>query len=178
MDVRELIPRTRRAIEGPAPLAPGAQGYLDDDQVEALIADAVADVIFYTGGLFAHTLSVTTRDATTNAPTGWDVDPALEESEATVVVATAALAHFFHAFRDLKVAEEIADEGSRWSYNLSANLVLEQMRMLRDARAKALERIEFANPVPTVFVNLLEARDAVTARAIEPYSVSSSVGGL
>jgi hypothetical protein len=170
-DLKELIPRTRRAIEGPAG-APAAS--LDDDQVLGLIADAVADVIFYTGGLFGHQLLVTDREDTYNAPKAWSVEPALEPDEETVVIATAALAHFFHAFRDLKVQEEIANEGARWSYSLSANLVLEQMKLLRTARDTALEQVAASNPIPTVFINLLEQRDLATARAIEPYAV----GGL
>lgn len=163
-DLKELIPRTRRAIAGPA-----GDATLTDDQVLALIADAVAEVVFYTGGLFGHTLIVTGRDTSYNAPNAWAVDPALEDAEATVVVATAALGFFFHEFRDLKVHETITNEGAAWDYDLSANLVLEQMKALRAQRDTALEAVMRAHPVPAVWINLIEARDYVTAHAIEPW---------
>lgn len=163
----ELIPRTRRALGGPV----AANTTLTDDEVKALIADAVAEVVFYTGGVFGHQLLVTNRDGTYNAPDEWAIDPALDEAETTVIVAQAALSYFFHEFRDLKVQEEIANEGASWSYSLSANLVLEQMKMLREARDKALDNISAL--IPVVWVNLLEARDAATAAAIEPYAVGA-----
>lgn len=169
----ELIPRTRRAIAGPGGVLPANVADLTDDQVKGLIADAVAEVVFYTGGVFGHQLLVTGRDGTYNAPSEWAVDPPLEEEEATVIVASAALAYFFHEFRDLKVQETIANEGASWTYQLSANLVLEQMRMLRAQRDRALDQLSANNPLPTVWVNLLEARDAAADAAIEPYAVGS-----
>lgn len=169
----ELIPRTRRALMGPGNVMPAGVADLTDDQVKALIADAVAEVVFYTGGVFGHQLLVTDRDGTYNAPSDWAVDPALEESEATVITAQAALTFFFHEFRDLKVQETIANEGASWTYQLSANLVLEQMKMLRAARDRALDQLSALNPVPTLWVNLLEARDAATDAAIEPYALGA-----
>lgn len=173
-DLAELIPRTKRAIEGPAGTAGPA---LTDDQVKGLIADAVAEVVFFTGGVFGHQLLVTARDATYNAPSEWEVDPVLEPDEETVIVACAALAYFFHEFKDLKVSEQIANEGAQWQYQLSANVVLEQMRGLRSIRDAALERVADNHMIPTQWVNLLEARDLVAATAVEPFQVSSGAGG-
>lgn len=176
MDLRELIPRTRRAVEGPAVLPDGTAGRLTDDQVLALIADAVADVIFYTGGLFGHTLTATERDATYNAPTNWSVDPDLKLEEETVIIANAALSFFFHEFRDLKVHETIANEGASWDYDLSANLVLQQIKLLQEQRQQALDRILDSHHVPTVWVDTLWAREIAGIHAIQRFH-ELGVGG-
>jgi hypothetical protein len=60
-DVRTLIPRVRRALDGPAATSPLADAStLTDDEVTAVIADAIADILLYTGGstVFGHTLEV------------------------------------------------------------------------------------------------------------------------
>lgn len=163
-----LIPQVRRAIDGPA--ATGADSpatTLTDTQLKGLIADAVAEVIFYTGGLFGHELVVTERDATYGAPTDWEVDPELTDAEATVIVVTAALNHFFHIIRDLKVAETIRDEGAEWTYQLSAQLLTEQVRYLQNAREQALTQVEAAQPVGVAFVDLVHGRDRAIVHAIE-----------
>lgn len=169
-DLKTLIPQTRRAIDGPAATAPDAPSTtLDDDQVKALIADAVAELIFHTGGLFGHELVVTGRDDAYNAPDEWEVDPDLELPEATVIVSQAALNHFFHVVRDLKVQEAIRDEGGEWSYSLSAQLLVERMRYLIRLRDDSLAKVEAQHPIPTVFVSILHERDRLVAEAVEPY---------
>lgn len=168
-DLKVLIPRTRRAIDGPAATTPDAPSTtLDDGQVKALIADAVAEVIFYTGGLFGHELQVTHRDESYGAPDEWAVDPELTEAAGTVIVATAALNHFFHIIRDLKVQESIADEGSSWTYSLSAQLLTERVRYLQRVRDDALELVEGAGTL-TAFVDLVHGRDRAIVHAIESY---------
>jgi hypothetical protein len=168
-DLKTLIPRTRRAIDGPrATDAAAPSTTLSDAQLLGLIADAVAEVVFYTGGVFGHQLVVTDRDATYNAPNAWAVDPELTEAEATVIVSTAALNHFFYVAQDLKVQEAIRDEGSEWSYSLSAQLLLERVRHLQRDRDQALELVEAQQAVSTVWVNLLHERDRYVAEAIEP----------
>src|SRR3954452_10199303 len=119
MDVKTLVPRTRRAIDGAAAdtqESPSAS--LNDAQVMALVADAAADIIFYSQGRWGHTLAGADPDDY-GAPTTWAIDPDLALEEQTVVVAQAALNHFFHLFKTIKVQEEIADESRRWSYSLS-----------------------------------------------------------
>jgi hypothetical protein len=169
-DLRTLIPQTRRAIDGPAATAPDSpSATLTDDQLLGLIADAVAEVIFYTGGLFGHELIVTGRDDVYGAPSEWEIDPELAEPEKTVIVAQAALDHFFSVVRDIKVAETIRDEGAEWSYQLSAQLLIERVRYLTKIRDEALMVLQAEHPVPTVWVSLLHERDMAVALAIEPY---------
>ena len=143
-DTQVLIPRVRRALEGPDALmgsAAVASSDLSDDQINDVVADAIADVIFYSGGLFGHTLEVTARDATYLAPTAWLVDPALTDAEATVIVAQAALNYFFSWAKTIKTSQRIADEGQEWEYSLSAQLLVEQIKALREARDRALEQL-------------------------------------
>src|SRR4051794_27941745 len=120
-DVRSLLPRVRRAVEGPFALPPELN--LADAQVEALAADALADIILFTTGLWGHKLIVAERDDATGAPLHWNIDPELSPEEESVVAAQAAIQYFFHAFRNMKVSETIRNEGREWSYTISANLL-------------------------------------------------------
>lgn len=168
-NVTTLIPRLRRAIDGPT--GNGLAAPLTDDQVKAAAADAIADVIFYTGGLFGHQLVVTGRDAAANdAPSDWAVDPELAPEEETVIVAQAAINFYFHYFKQLKSSERIANEGQEWEYSVSANVIKAQFDQLVAARDRALEQVERSHPVPTVFAGFLEARDYLTSQLIEPWT--------
>jgi hypothetical protein len=179
-DVRVLIPRTRRALEGPTASASGAPGAtLLDEQVEALIADAIADVILNTGGLFGHELIVTERDEVYGAPTAWKTNEELSESESTVIVAQAALSYFFFQIRTMKVSETQQREGQSWTWSISANALTEWIRFLRDQRDRALEVIAMEKGVALdAYESFIAVRDVATARTIEPWvpAVNSSGG--
>lgn len=178
-DVRVMIPRVRRALEGPGSTGPLADSaVLTDDQVTALIADAIADVILYSGSAFGHELVVTSRDAHYMAPDAWEVDPEFSQPEQSVIVAQAALGYFFHQLKDLKVSEEISDEASTWKYQLSSTLIRDQMKMLQDARDRALTAVELAASVGLdVYISYLEERDSIASRLIEPWVQPWSGGG-
>lgn len=180
-DTRVLIPRVRRAIEGPDSVsgsAAVAAGNLTDDQVNAVVADAIAGVIFYSEGLFGHTLEVAERDAVYMAPTAWLVDPELTDAEATVIVAQAALDHFYIFAKGLKVSEEITDEGQTWRYSLSAQSLSDQIKGLRADRDRALEillneGIELSDD----WISTIAERDAQTSAMIEPWVGGYGYGG-
>jgi hypothetical protein len=179
-DVRVMIPRVRRAIDGPSavsPLSPSTT--LNDDEVEALIADAVANIILNTGSAFGHTLEVSARDPFYLAPTAWIVDPEFTEAEGSVVVAEAALTFYFHKFQELKVQEEISDEGQTWSWQISASLVRDQMKMLQDARDRALEVVMQSSGLNLdSYVSYIEVRDRATSLYIEPWIADNGgIGG-
>ena len=174
-DVRVLIPQTRRALDGPtATSSASVSSTLDDEQVKGLIADAIAEIIFFTGGLFGHELTVAERDEVYNAPTEWTVDPPLEPHEAVVITSQAALTYFFHYLRDMKVQETIRDEGQEWSYTLSTSVLRDYLKYLAALRDKALEQVQ--EPMPVAFINLLHERDAAVAMAIEPYFYGELTG--
>jgi hypothetical protein len=169
-DTRVLIPRVRRALEGPDSVsgsAAVAAGGLLDDQVNALIADAIANIILYTGGLFGHTLEVEDRDDEYMAPIAWSVDPELSEAEGGVIVAQAALDYYFDFARGMKVSQRIADEGQ---------LLTEQLKFLIGERDRALELIGEENSGLETWTNFIAVRDAQTSAIIEPW-LGGGVGG-
>lgn len=180
-DVRVLIPRVRRAIDGPeatSPAAPAAT--LTDDQITGLIADAVADIVLYTGGLFGKALEVVSRDEHYQAPSAWRTSAELSEDEGTVIGAQAALSFHFHKLRDLKVSERIANEAQEWEYSFSANTLRDYLAELRAARDRALESISAnANVAVDAYESFIAVRDAATSFIIEPWVDSNSGrGGL
>lgn len=174
-DVAEITPRVRRAVEGPVPVAPGDA--LTDGQILALTADAIADVILFTNGQWGHQLIATHRDAISNAPDGWAVDPGLQLEEESMIAAQAALVYYFHIFKDMKVSERIKNEGQEWEYALSANVVRDQIAALRDQRDRALASLLAAHPVLARYASFLQVRDRVASAYLEPWVLGGGLGG-
>jgi hypothetical protein len=164
----------RRTLEGPQALGSGVGGSeLGDDAINGVIADAVANLILFTGGLFGHTLEVTERDEAYMAPSAWRVDPELSEAEASLVALQAALDYFFFALKGMKVSETIKDEATEWSYSVSANALTEFLKLLRSQRDQLIGAINQGQGLEA-WINLLAVRDAVTTAAIEPYSMTGA----
>lgn len=61
-DVAELTPRVRRALEGVKALEESDPARLTDDQVEAAAADAIGDLILYTGGAWGKIIEIVPED--------------------------------------------------------------------------------------------------------------------
>lgn len=173
-DVRELIPRVRRAIEGPVPQSSGA---LTNDQVLALAADAAADIILFTAGLWNHKLIAVERDAETNVPTEWGIDPQLEFEEESVIAAQAAISFFFYAVRDMKTSESIVNEGQTWEWQISANVLRDQIKFLQEQRDLALAALARRNPVMARYASILAVRDRLGAAVLEPFTYGSGLLG-
>lgn len=163
-DIRVLIPRVRRAVEGV-----GTPQVLTPDQIKDLIADAVADVILFTGGLWGHELIVTARDPITGSASEYATSEPLTLAEGSVIAAQAALTHVFQQLKELKVQETIRDEGQEWSYTISAQALRDYLKFLQGQRDLALAEVEAQHPIPTAFVSFLHERDALVARAVEPF---------
>jgi hypothetical protein len=179
-DTRVLIPRVRRNLDGPhASASAAAANTLSDDEVNALIADALADLILYSGGsnVFGHSLVVSARDSYYMAPTAWQTSEALDEWEISVVVAQAALGYFIHEIKALKTSERIADEGQEWEYSIAASVLTEQIKALQRARDEAIEVLKGRNTISDSYLSFLSVRDATTAALIEPYTDGGSGGG-
>jgi hypothetical protein len=152
-DTRVLIPRVRRAVEGV-----GKPQQFSDDDINFLIADSIADVILYTGGVFGKELLVTARDATTNTPTEYATSEPLTFAEESMIASQAALTAVYSQLSELKIAETIRDEGSEWSYQLSATLMRDRIAQLLRARDDALEVIAgYTSSV--AFIDLWRERD-------------------
>ena len=125
----------RRALEGA-----GAPEVLSEDAVNDLTADAIAEVILYTGGVFGKQLLVTGDDQ--GVPDEYATNEALTLREQAVIATQAALNYFFQKFSAMKTTERIADEAQTWEYTLSANLLNEQLKLLIGERDRALEAME------------------------------------
>jgi hypothetical protein len=163
--VADIIPRVRRAIEGPVPLAGGDPNRLTDNQVEALAADAIADIILLTKGRWGHALI---RDGV--APDeSWEVDPALTEPEERMIALQVAFSFFFFTFQNTKTSEAIANEGQSWEWTQSAQALVRQIDAVKEARDQALEAVQAENPVLAQYASMIAARDVVAYRLLEPW---------
>lgn len=172
-DVRVLVPRIRRAVEGA-----GAPPVLSDDALKDVAADAIASVILYSGSVFGKQLLVTHTDDATGAPDEYATSAPLTLEEGVVIAAQAALDFFFHRFAELKVSESIADEAQTWDYTLSANLIRDQLKMLVDQRDKALEAVKgLLGPMYDRYASFVATRDRHTSVMIEPWVHMSGVDG-
>lgn len=171
-DTRVLIPRVRRGIEG----AGVTTKALEDEAVNGLIADAVANIILFTGGLFGHQLNVVSRDETYMAPTTWMVDPALTEAEGSLIVIQCQLDYLYQDLKSTKIQETIRDESSEWSYTLSATALGEILKALRAQREEAIQAINDSTGGLDQWVNTLYVRDQWTDSLIEPWTPEA--GGL
>lgn len=160
-DTRVLIPRLRRAI---------GNEKLSDDQINAMVADSIASIIFYSSSLFGRKLEVAARDETYMAPTAWVTDQALEEADVTAVVAQAALDYFYTELSTGLTAQTIADEASNWSWEKSPQALVERLRQLKADRDKAIEVLEArGDAIDASWVSFIGERDELTARLVEPY---------
>lgn len=162
------VPRVRRALQGPVV----DDAALTDDQVEAITADAIADLILLTGGDWGHEL------AGTDGPpaTAWEVNPGLSLAEQSLVATQAALTYFFHVLREAKSSERIAAEGREWEWSTSASMMRDQFRLLVDERNRALAALQSTSPVLARCVSILQVRDRVGSALLEPW-VAGGLGG-
>lgn len=170
-----MVPRFRRALEGPV----AASASLSDSEVRAIIADAVAEVIFYAPD-WGKTLVVTARDSVTAAPTDFEVFPELTLPEQTVAVAQAALTWFSRHLQSMRTSERISDEGSSWEYTLSASALAAWLKQLVADRDRALDMIAAeadGHPLDQ-FASFLATRDYQAALVVEPWGAETlGLGG-
>lgn len=171
-DVREIIPRVRRAIEGPVPLESGG---LSDDQLLALTADCIADIILMTGGKWDHTLYITSIDDTTGVAE-YEVDPALSLPEESMVAAQAAVSYFFNRFGGGRTSERTRQADVEVEWAMSAQVLRDWLNYLIGQRDAALKVVMAANPVMARYASILEVRDRIGSALLEPW-VSGGLGG-
>lgn len=148
--IRVLVPRVRRAVEGV-----GQPAVLSDDQLKDLVADSIANILLFTGGVFGKQLLVTARDPITNVPTEYATSEPLSLAEGSVVAFEAALQQCFIALREMKISETLRDEGQEWSYQVSPTLLRDQIAYLQAQRDKALQ--DAVPPTAVGWVNLVDS---------------------
>lgn len=182
-DTRVLIPRLRRALDGPQAMSSASpSSTLSDEQLNAIAADGIASIIFYSNSLFGATLEVSARDEQYMAPMAWRTEPALNEPQVTAVVSQAALDYFFSRLSSTaggKTVETIKDEATEWSWEISPQAVVERLRQLRGDRDKAIESlVEAGWENDTQWASLIATRDRWTSLLIEPWVEGPGVGGI
>lgn len=176
-DIRVLIPRMRRSLDGPqADSSAAVSSTMSDDQVGTVIADAIAEVIFYTEGGWGRQLVVTERDSEYMAPIAWQTDEALTDPEATAVIAQAALNYFHQTLDSMKTSERIVNEGEEWQWQVSAAAVAERIKQLKALRDEAIKKLGAAGNVAEEWVNTLAIRDSYTDALIEPWLLGNGGG--
>lgn len=161
-DIRVMVPRVRRALEGTATPS------LTDDQIKDLIADAIAEIILYTDSVFGKTLDVSAEDPP-GVPSEYTTSDALTLAEQSVVAAQASLDHFFHEFVNTRTSEVIADEAQRWEVTKSAQLLRDQFALLIRLRDEALEQIRDEGYALDRYASFIEVRDQHTSQLVEPW---------
>lgn len=177
-DVRVLIPRMRRALDGPHATGSGAvASTLSDEELTGVIADAIGAVVFYSGSAWGKQLEVTARDNYYLAPISWQTSEELTEAEGTVVIAQAAIDYFHNTLATLKTQERIADEGQEWQYQISAQAVSERIKALQKARDEALEILKATESNTDAWESFIAVRDAHVSSLIEPWVGGGGMGG-
>lgn len=170
-DIRVLVPRVRRALGG----APERT----DDAIKDVVADAIADIMLYTGGVFGKTLIVTERDPDPDGPPSeYATSDELTFPEQSVVAAQAALTAFFTDLTAMKTSERIADEAGEWEYSLSASALRGRADQLMRLRDDALAQIgSDAGASLERYSSYLAIRDASVAILVEPWLTAGSASG-
>lgn len=178
-DIRTLIPRVRRALDGPhATSSASPSSSFTDDEIVNQIADAIAEVIFFDAAGFGKQLEVTARDENYLAPIAWQTSEPLTDAEASVIIFQAALNEIYFGLSSIKTSETTKNEGEEWSWTISSNALAERIKQLQKLRDDALARLGEGSEggLNTEWINTLAARDAYTDALIEPW-VSGGYGG-
>lgn len=178
-DLAVLIPWARRACEGPYG-PPAGKLSMPDAIVYPMIADACSEIILYSGSLFGHPLNVTARDPIAGYPTQWKTDTVLNQWESAVIICQLALDYWRFLFRDTKTSVSIANEGTQYSYTLSANVIGGYLKQLAADRDKALNGLREHNIVLDQWASIIRVRDPMTVPMLEWWDTNTydSAGGL
>jgi hypothetical protein len=175
-DLRVLVPWTRRACEGPFG-PPAGLPMLVDSQLYAMVADACAEVILFTGSLFGHQLLVAARDPRGGFPTEWKTEKALELWEGALLITQVALNYYFHVFRDMKTSQSVKNEGTEWEYTLSANVLRDYLASLKEQRDMAIAGLQKHYPIIDKFASTIRVRDQATVAVLEWWAHDSGTAG-
>lgn len=171
-DLRVMVPRARRKVEGPWG-NPAGRAALTDDEIYAMVADACGDVVMLAGSLFRHELIVKTRDALGGYPTEWKTNTKLSEWEVAIITSQVALNYYYFLFRDMKVSESIKNEGTEWAYSLSANVIRNYLETLVEERDKAINGLRANMPVLDRYASNIRVRDQATVAVLEWWDINS-----
>lgn len=171
-DLRVLVPRARRKVEGPWG-NPAGRAELTATQVYEMVADACGEIVMLSGSFFHHTLKVKARDPLGGFPTEWQTDTELTEWEAAVICAQVALNYYYFLLRDMKISETIQNEGTQWTYDLSANVLRTYLEEIKEERDAAIDGLRINIPVLDRWASNIRVRDQATVTALEWWDTNS-----
>jgi hypothetical protein len=165
-DLMVLVPWAKRACEGPYG-APLGLGELQNAQLYPMVADACSEIILLSGSLFGHELSVKARDLTGGFPTAWRTDTVLNQWEGAVIITQVALDYLRFLYRDMKTSLSIANEGTEYSYTLSASVIAAYLKQLQSDRDRAIDGLRAHNVVLDRYASNIRVRDQATVAILE-----------
>jgi hypothetical protein len=164
-----MVPRAGRALQG-------FTVTLTPTEIQALLADALAEVIWYAPS-WGKTLVVTSRDPN-NIPLTYEITPELSFPEQTVVISQMALNHFYHVSQGGLISEKIANEAQAWEWAKAASMLADHYKALIKARDDALAIVvNEANQAFDSYVSFLAIRTPEIASLIEPWTDVAGLGG-
>ena len=171
-DLKVILPRARRKVEGPWG-NPNGRSPIPDGELYNMIADAVGDTMMLAGSWWQNQILVKSRDALAGFPTAWTTENQLTEWETAVISAQVALNYYYFLFRDMQISQTIKNEGSEWSYTLSANVIRNYLESLRDERDKAIAGLRVNIPVLDRCASNIRVRDQATVAVLEWFDINS-----
>lgn len=175
-DLRVLVPRARRKVEGPWG-NPSSRPPLSNTQIYEMVGDAVGEVVMLGGSVFGHELIVKKRDPLGGFPVAWKTDTPLSEYETAIICAQVALNYYYYLFRDMKISETIQNEGTVWTYELSANVIRNYLESLRAERDQAIQGLRINRPVLDQYASNIRVRDQATVTVLEWWATGGLPGG-
>lgn len=177
-DLKVLVPRARRKVEGPWG-NPNGKPPLTESVLYNMIGDAVGEIIMLSGSFFHHELKVKQRDPLGGFPTDWQTDTPLTEWESAIICAQVALNYYQYLFRNMKVSESVKNEGTEWSFEISANAIRNYYESLVKERDRAIEGLRVNIPVLDRFASNIRVRDQATVAVLEWWAgaYDSNAGG-
>ena len=172
-DIRILVPRVRRMIDGPQADSPSAgASTLSDEQITGLIADAISDVILATGGTWGYTLTPVGAVDDYLQPESYTTSPPLDGPSQALVATVAALGYLYRVIGSRKVSETQKDEGNEWTYSVSASILRDWLKALQAQRDFALEQLIADGAPLDVYSSFVSVRDSEAAAVAESWVTS------
>ena len=171
-DLRVLLPKGRRKIEGPWG-NPNGRPEIPESYLYAMIADAAGEMLLLAGSWWRNELKVKSRDPLGGFPVEWKTLEPLSEWEASVICCQLALDYYTFLFRDLKTSQAIKNEGTEWTYTISANLLRNYMISLKEERDEAIAGLRRNTPVLDRMASNIRVRDQATVAVLEWWDYNS-----
>lgn len=180
LDLMVIVPKARRKVEGPWG-NPNNRPRISTSVLYNMVADAAGDTMMLAGSWWHNKLLVKSRDPLGGFPVQWQTQNELTEWEASIICCQLALDYYTFLFRDLKTSETLKNEGTEWSYTISANVLRNYLIGMKEERDKAIAGLRVNIPVFDKMASNIRVRDQATIAVLEWWDINSpglTGGGL